>query len=102
MMKKHEREVHSLTQRIFAHHATWEDRLVGKSPQYSCSLQARKSGETIMSHYDSARVTVAWMVKHRVCHSVVCKVQLFLCIIRQHSMNLLVKWNCGTGAYAKP
>jgi len=60
MMKKHERQMHSLTQRTFAHHSIREDRLIGKSPHYSFSLEARKRGETMMSHYDSVRVTVGW------------------------------------------
>ena len=59
-MKKHERQMHSFTQRNFAHHATQEDRLVGNFSQYSCSFQTRERGETMMSDYDSLRVTVWW------------------------------------------
>ena len=93
--------MHSLTQRTFAHHAIREDRLVGKSPQDSCSLQARKSGETVMSHCDSVRVTVGWTAIS-IAPFMSSTVLLSLCIIRQRAMNLLVKWNSGIGSFAKP
>ena len=85
------------------HHATREDRLVGNSPQYSCSLQARKRAQQWR-----ATITLSGLLWdgqpcqwHRVYHSAVCQVQLYLCIIKHHAMNLLVKWRYGNGAFAK-